>query len=79
MVTFTVQYETTINGERLPVVRYDNAHGFPHRDDLDRWGQTIRKVTMSGNPDVQTALTVGQRDIQANWRRYRATFRRDDA
>jgi len=29
---FRVQYEAFIEGEWWPIVRYDTAHGFPHRD-----------------------------------------------
>lgn len=34
---FEVQYQTTIGGELLPVVRYDTAHGFAHRDQVFRY------------------------------------------
>ena len=74
VVTYTVQYETTVDGLRVPVVRFDNAHGFPHRDLLDRNGRVIEKRAIAGNPDPGEALTQGQRDIRTNWRRYRAAF-----
>ena len=32
ILKFTVQHETNINGKWYPVVRYDTAHGFMHRD-----------------------------------------------
>jgi len=32
VIDFVVQYETFINKEWFPVVRYDNSHGFAHRD-----------------------------------------------
>lgn len=34
IVAFTVQYEALIEGQYYPVVRYDTAHGRPHRDTL---------------------------------------------
>jgi hypothetical protein len=79
VVTFTVQYETTIADVRVPVVRYDNAHGFPHRDELNRRGLIRRKTEMAGNPDAGTALTIGQRDIQENWQRYRRAFQEEES
>ena len=35
VIEFSIQFETFINGEWLPVVRYDTSHGFAHRDLLD--------------------------------------------
>jgi len=39
VVEFRVQYETKLGGEWYPVVRYDTAHGFAHRDLIDRHGR----------------------------------------
>lgn len=78
VVVYTVQYESTIGGLRTPVVRFDNAHGFPHRDLLDRNGRVIEKRAIVGNPDPGTALTQAQQDIRTNWRRYRAAFFGED-
>ena len=69
---FTVQYETTIEGQRLAVVRYDTAHGFCHRDRLNRRGDVINKQPIAGTP-AQVA-TYAKQDIEANWQRYKATF-----
>lgn len=74
VMTYVVQYETTIGGQRVPVVRFDNAHGFPHRDLLDRQGRVIDKRPIAGNPTPGAALNVGQQDIQTHWQRYRAAF-----
>jgi hypothetical protein len=41
VTAFTIQYETTIGEDRVPVVRYDSAHGCAHRDLLDRRGRVI--------------------------------------
>ena len=79
VVTYTVQYETTVGGKRAPVVRFDNAHGFPHRDRLDRLGRVIEKRIIPGNPAPGEALTQGQLDIRTNWRRYRAAFFGEEA
>lgn len=72
VTTFVVQYETTITGERLPVVRYDNAHGFCHRDILNRRGDVVEKRMIVGTP--ATVATLGKTDIVNNWRRYQAAF-----
>jgi hypothetical protein len=78
VMTFAIQYETTDHGERVPVVRYDNAHGFAHRDVLNRRGQIIDKRPIAGAPEPNIALNVGERDIQENWERYRRAFFGDD-
>ncbi|MBI2901275.1 MAG: hypothetical protein HYY17_13915 [Planctomycetes bacterium] len=43
IVEFLVQLEVQIAGTWLPVVRYDNAHGFAHRDVLDSRGRLVEK------------------------------------
>lgn len=70
---FVIQLETVLGDEWLPVVRYDSAHGRPHRDRMDRWGREIEKrwLSMSNNE----ALTAGTADIKQNWKRYIAQFR----
>jgi len=73
---FMVQYETTINGERLPVARYDGAHGRAHRDLLNRKGEVIDKRWLPGTPTFQDALKMGRDDFSAHWSRYRDRFRR---
>jgi hypothetical protein len=78
VVRFTVQYETTIAGARVPVVRYDTAHGFAHRDRLDRRGRTIAKDELGRGLALADALTLADRDLRQNWRRYRRDFVQDE-
>jgi len=74
ILSFTVQLECLIKNDWCPVVRYDTAHGFAHRDILkpdgteEKWSLPI--------PDFNDALTYAQRDIKANWRRYLEQYRR---
>jgi hypothetical protein len=74
VTTFMVQYETTVGGRRVPVVRYDNAHGFAHRDLLVRGGHVSTKSVLAGAPTPAAALQIGERDIRTNWQRYRRDF-----
>jgi hypothetical protein len=69
-----VQYETTLEGRRVPVVRYDNAHGFAHRDLLNRRGQVVEKIRLANDPGPGIALNLGERDIHDNWPQYRERF-----
>lgn len=69
---FVVQLETWIGGQWLAVVRYDNAHGRPHLDILDRWGREKQKYWLLGtNNDV---LTEGVSDIRQHWEQYLSRF-----
>ena len=72
VVRFTVQYETFIDGEWPPVVRYDTAHGFPH---IDRAfpGSRVEKIPLLV-PDLADALTLADDDIEENWPRYKDQF-----
>lgn len=69
---FVVQYETTLNGERLAVIRYDNHHGFCHRDRMDRRGRVIEKMPVFGSPSE--VATLGEHDIKEHWELYRDQF-----
>jgi hypothetical protein len=72
VVVFCVQYEAFINGEWRPVVRYDTAHGFPHRDLLHPDGSKEKtEYTNYSNAEV---LSLGQEDIKRNWRDYRVWY-----
>ena len=71
---FLVQYETMIEDARIPVVRYDGAHGFAHRDVLNRRGDVVEKRRLPGGLSFGEALQVGERDLRVNWRRYRQAF-----
>lgn len=74
VVRFTVQYETTVAGKRLPVVRYDTAHGFAHRDRLDRRGRGIAKDALAHGLPLSDALAIAESDLRQNWQRYRHEF-----
>ena len=77
VTAFTVQYETTVDGNAVAVARYDTAHGFPHFDILDRRGRVVSKTSMSDQPSLGTALTYAEQDMRNSWRRYREAFFKD--
>lgn len=72
VVSFRVQYQAEIAGTLYPVVRYDTAHGYPHRDLLDANGDTISKTPIGGS--LNYALGTAIDDIKDNWERYRLAF-----
>lgn len=77
VVRFTVQYETTLAGEPLPVVRYDTAHGRTHRDRMNRRGEEVEKE-FTLDLSLRDAIIDAERDLRHNWRRYRRAFFEDE-
>jgi hypothetical protein len=72
VMQFMVQYETYVEGEWLPVVRYDTAHGFPHVDRIRADG-TVEKIPLLTG-DLGEALTFADQDIDENWERYKEAY-----
>lgn len=72
IVFFRVQLETIVGKNWMPVVRYDTAHGFAHRDLLDKRGQTVK--TPLFNQDLNDALTFAENDLKTNWTFYKERF-----
>jgi hypothetical protein len=69
-----VQLEVLFEGQWHPVVRYDNAHGFPHRDRLDRAGHVSK--TSIDLPDLSAFLAFAEQDLRDRWEWYRERFLR---
>jgi len=72
--SFIVQYETKMEGNWLPVVRYDTRHGFAHRDLLDTKGE--KQKTPIFTKDYNEGLTFAEYDIKSNWPIYKQQFLR---
>lgn len=75
VIIFRVQYEAFIDGEWRPIVRYDTAHGYPHRDLLHP-DRPEEKTMWPGRSSTE-ALTIGQEDIKRNWVAYRARYQQE--
>jgi len=65
---FVVQYESYINAKWHPIIRYDTAHGFIHKDILHPNGAKTKNVFSYLNHNE--AFTFAEIDIQNNWQRY---------
>src|SRR5215204_5922833 len=74
---FALQYETTVEGKRVPVVRYDMAHGFAHRDRYNIKGKEIEKQPLPEHITLKEAVAFAEHDIRSNWSSYRADFFKD--
>lgn len=72
IVGFVVQYETKVDDDWHPVVRYDCAHGMAHKDVLDIHGHGEKYLL--GVSDLREALAIADADIRHNWQRYKTRF-----
>ncbi len=72
VVEFMVQLEVNIKGEWRPVVRYDTAHGFAHRDIFHGDGSS-EKIPLSIG-DYNSILIFAELDVRSNWELYRQRF-----
>lgn len=75
VVFFRVQYETKVRDKWYPVVRYDTAHGFAHRDLLSFEGDVVK--TPLFNQDYNDALAFAEHDLKANWEYYKKRFQEE--
>ena len=71
---FTVQLEVLLADRWMPVVRYDTAHDFAHRDLYTKDGKQVKTPL---GMDFNQARTFAQQDILTNWQEYRRTFLED--
>ncbi len=69
---FVIQLESRLGDDWHPIVRYDCAHGFAHRD-LLRPRKSAEKKLLE-ETDLNRALTFAQKDITTNWQTYRRRF-----
>ena len=67
VLAFVVKLEAHIDGVYREVVRFDSAHGRPHRDTLDWFGNTVRKRWSPVGATNNLALTDAIGDIELNW------------
>jgi hypothetical protein len=67
-----VQLEIFHGGNWLPVVRYDNAHGFCHRDTLHADSTQEKTGVFVG--DLNETFTFAVEELRDNWEAHRARF-----
>ena len=68
IVNFVVQLEHKMNDDWKEIVRYNYAHGFPHRDLILSNGSK-RKERIHGE-DLNEVFNFAVEDIKMNWERY---------
>jgi len=68
-----VQYEAEIQGRWWPIVRYDMAHGYLHRDVMKPDG-TVAEKQVIPYEDLGEALTLARDELRRQWLFYRRQF-----
>jgi len=67
-----VQYEAYIDGKWRAIVRFDEAHGFFHRDIMSPFGEQ-NKIAIPAS-DKKYALTESISEIKRFWQIYRKIY-----
>ena len=75
VMNFSVQLEMRHNDKWHPVIRYDTAHGFAHRDFIHPNGK-VEKTSLFLQ-DYNEALIFAEEDLKTNWELYREKFLRE--
>ena len=75
VVQFATQLEVYHQGRWKPVVRYDGAHGFAHRNRYNLRGEQRKEALPL---DFRDALTYAIADIRARWAEYVERFLRGE-
>ena len=72
IVHYTVQLEIRIDEQWRPVVRYDNAHGFCHRDVIHSDASQDKTAVFYGS--ASETFTHAIEDLRANWETQRVRY-----
>ena len=69
---FVVQYESFLQDIWQPIIRYDTAHGYFHKDILYPDGSKVQRNIECFT--LNDALTFAEQDIIRNWTRYKDNY-----
>jgi hypothetical protein len=72
LVDVVYQYETLIDEHWTPIVRYDCAHGFFHRDILNPNGDKDKQEIAIDN--LKSASKYAEQDLKDRWEWYKERF-----
>lgn len=73
LYNFIYQLETFHDGGWKPVVRYNNFHGFIHKDIFDKDGNRIKREIF-GKISIREGTKIADRDLKANHKKYIKEF-----
>lgn len=73
VLRYSVQFEVLHQDHYWPAVRYDSAHGAPHRDTLGWQGETIKKIWFH-SMSFEDGFTDAQQQVREQWLWLRQAF-----
>jgi len=76
ILEFVVQYEALMSAQWQPIVRYDTAHGFAHKDVMKVDGKTTKQPLFFETYNL--AFTSATIDLKINWKKYKEDFDRGE-
>jgi hypothetical protein len=71
VINFVVQLEVKVDVDWRPVIRYDCAHDFSHRDRYNIHGEQEKEALYLSYAE---SLTLADDDIDLNWDAYKRRF-----
>ena len=71
VIDVVVQYESLIENKWTPIVRYDCAHGFFHRDELYPGLKEKQVISITSLKD---AVNYAEQDIKDRWQFYKERY-----
>jgi len=74
---FAITYSARIREAWREVIRYDNFHGFLHRQPYWR-SKAPERLALQGRPSHERAVERCREDLRRNWRRYRSLMERKE-
>jgi len=75
ILEFCVQYEARIIEKWQPIIRYDTAHGYAHRDIIHFDGSVEKEPLYFVNYNF--AFTFATQDLRKSWRKYREKYKQE--
>ena len=72
LIYVVVQFESLINGNWMPIIRYDCAHGFFHRDVILPNGEKEKEAIAIIN--LKDAFYYAEQDIKDRWQFYKERY-----
>jgi len=72
VIDVVFQYETEIDGKWKPIVRYDCAHGYFHKDIISPNGSQEKQLISIKN--LLDASSYAEQDIKDRWEWYKEKY-----
>jgi len=75
IINYVVKLVQLIDKKYCEIVRFDNAHGCPHKDIIDKKGNIIRKIWFE-SIDNKQGLDMAIKDLKDNYEMYIERYKR---